>query len=58
MIQTIFLNNEAVFKHDNVLIHTAGTVHSWFKEHEGELQHLPCPAGSPDLNIVEPLWSV
>jgi hypothetical protein len=37
---------------------TAGTVQSWFEEHEGELQHLPWPAQSPDLNITGPLWSV
>jgi hypothetical protein len=28
-----------------------------FEEHEGELQHLPWPAQSPDLNIIEPLSS-
>jgi hypothetical protein len=39
-------------------IHTAGTVQSLFEEHEGELQHLPWPAQSSDLNISEPLWSV
>jgi hypothetical protein len=31
---------------------------SWFEEHESELQHLPWPAQSPDLNITEPLLSV
>jgi hypothetical protein len=31
---------------------TDGTVQSWFEEHEGELQHLPWPAQSPDLNII------
>ena len=29
-----------------------------FEEHEDALQRLPWPALSPDLNIVEPLWSV
>jgi hypothetical protein len=34
-------------------IHTAGTVQSWFEEHECELQLLSWPAQSPDLNIIE-----
>jgi len=37
--------------------YTARCVHSWFEEHEDALQHLPWPA-SPDLNIIQPLWSV
>jgi hypothetical protein len=55
--QTLFPNNNAVFKDDSAPIYTAGTVPSWFEEHEGEL-HLPRPEQSPDLNIIEPLWSV
>jgi hypothetical protein len=58
MIQTLFPNNDAVFKDDNAPIHTAGTVQSWFEEHEGELQHLPWPAQLLDLNIIEQLRSV
>jgi hypothetical protein len=34
MIQTLFPNNDAVLQEDNVPIHTAGTVQSWFEEHE------------------------
>jgi hypothetical protein len=41
MIQALFPNNDAVFQDNNVPIHTARTVQSWFEEHEGELQHNP-----------------
>jgi hypothetical protein len=58
MIQMLFPNNDEVFQNDNALIHTTGIVQSWFDEHEGELQHLPWSAQSPDLNITEPLCSV
>jgi hypothetical protein len=44
MTQTLFPKNAVVFQDDNALIHTAGTVPSFFEEHEGELRHLPCPA--------------
>ena len=30
---------------------------SWFGQHEDALQHLPRPAQSPGLNIMEPMWS-
>jgi hypothetical protein len=53
-IQTLFPNNDAVFQ-DNAPVHTAGTVQSWFEEHEGELQHLPWATQSPDFKIIEQL---
>jgi hypothetical protein len=58
MIQTLFPNSDAVIQDDNAPTDTARNVQSRFEEHEGELQHLPWPAQSPDLNINEPLWSV
>jgi hypothetical protein len=57
MILTLFPNNDAVFQDGRAPINTAGTVQSWFQEHEGELQHLLWSAQSPDLNAIEPLWS-
>jgi hypothetical protein len=57
MILMLFLK-DAVLQDDNATIQTAGTVQSWFENHEDELQHLPWPGQLPDLNIVEPLWSV
>jgi hypothetical protein len=58
MIQTLFPNKDAVFQNENAPIHIAETVQSWFEEHEGELQHLPWPPQSADMNITESLWSV
>jgi hypothetical protein len=57
VIQT-FPNNNALFQNDKAPIYTAGTVQSWFEQQERELQHLPSPAQSPDLNITEQLRSV
>jgi hypothetical protein len=58
MNQMLFSNKDAIFQDGTAPIHTAGTDQSWFEEHEGELQHLPWPAQSPDFNFIEPLSSV
>ncbi|MBJ4999827.1 transposase [Salmonella enterica subsp. enterica serovar Hadar] len=58
MAQTLFPCGDCNFQDDNAPIHRSRTVQSWFEEHEGGDAHLPWPAQSPDLNIIDPLWSV
>jgi hypothetical protein len=54
MIQIYFQTTMQFLK----TIHTAGTVQSWFEEHESELQHFPWPGQLPLFNINEPIQSV
>jgi hypothetical protein len=58
MLQMLLPNNVAVFQDNSAIIHTARTVQSWFDEHEGQLQHIPWPTQSLNLNIIETLWPV
>jgi hypothetical protein len=57
MVQ-MFSNSAAVFIDDSSPIHKARSVQSWLEEHEDILKHFSWPAHSPELNIIEPLWSV
>ena len=58
VVQVLFPYNDAVFQDDDSPTHTARGVQSWFEEHEDALQHHLWLAQSPNLNIIEPLWSV
>jgi hypothetical protein len=57
VVQQLFPNSDVVFQDDNLPIHTARSVQYWLEEHEDAIHHLPWPAQSPGLNIIEPLVS-
>ena len=56
VVQVLFPNNDAIFQ-DDLPIHTARSVQSWFEQHEDALQHLPWTEQSPELNTIKPLVS-
>jgi hypothetical protein len=58
MVQMSSPNNDEIFQGDNLPIHTSRSVLSRLEEHDDARHHLPWTAQSPDLNIIEPLWSV
>jgi len=58
MVQVLFPNNDGIFSGQQIAIHTARSVQSCFEEHDDAIQHRLWLAQSPNLNIMEPLWSV
>ncbi|CAI9559915.1 unnamed protein product, partial [Staurois parvus] len=58
MVQTLFPEDSNIYQDDNAPIYTADVVKSWFNEHAEKFSHRTQVPLSPDLNIIEPLWSI
>lgn len=50
----LYPENNFIFQHDNCPVHTANNITQWFRNNNVET--LPWPAYSPDLNPIENVW--
>ncbi|KAJ8890417.1 hypothetical protein PR048_009925 [Dryococelus australis] len=57
-IDLSFADNNGMFQQDNVLPHWAMDIQDLFEDHSGEFQLMECPARSPDMKPIEPLWDI
>lgn len=55
-VNQMYPGNNFIFQQDNCPVHTAAVIRQWFAENNVEL--LPFPAHSADLNPVENVWGL
>ena len=56
-VRAIYPMPEVIYLEDNSPVHKAKIVKKWFEEQNGTVR-IYQPAISPDLNIIENIWSL
>lgn len=55
--RALFHDDPLYFVQDNSPIHTSRPARTWFENNQ-DVTLIPWPAKSPDLNVIENLWSL